>query len=170
MPKRGHLLPKRCPVKHSKSTHQWFLTPNYRQALPSAIQVAVRKRLVFAMAYRAELLNARPLGELAKRFFDNQQSRGRNLRERLERCLVTLNYDEIAQMYREQDYSPLPSLTVSEQGALFTFTAMPKGPERRGQPGVRPVGIVAPACCATPWRSPRSTEVTIISGRCGSSA
>ncbi len=71
--------------------------------------------------------------------------RGRNLRERLERWLLTLNYDEIAQMYREQEYSQLPSVTVSEQGALFTFTAMPKGPERRGQPGVRPVGIVAPA-------------------------
>ena len=70
--------------------------------------------------------------------------RGRAMRERLERWLRSLNHAEIGRLYEERNYGAVPTLTVSEQGLTLTFTPLPKGPQFRGQPGARPIGIVMP--------------------------
>jgi len=70
--------------------------------------------------------------------------RGRALRERLERWLQQLNFEEISQSYQDQNYGAVPRFTLSEQGLSLTFTPLPKGPQLRGQPGARPVGAVMP--------------------------
>lgn len=70
--------------------------------------------------------------------------RGRTLRERLERWLHQLNFEEISRSYRDQNYGTVPTFTWSEQGLSLTFNPIPKGPETRGQPGARPVGAVMP--------------------------
>lgn len=70
--------------------------------------------------------------------------RGRSLRERLERWLQQLNFEEISRLYQNQNYGAVPTLTWPEQGLSVTFTPIPKGPQFRGQPGARPVGAVMP--------------------------
>jgi hypothetical protein len=70
--------------------------------------------------------------------------RGRALRERLERWLEQLDYDEISRLYQDRNYQAIPSHTLAEQGLSMTFSPMPKGPEFRGQTGARPVGVVMP--------------------------
>jgi len=70
--------------------------------------------------------------------------RGRALRERLERWLQELNFEEISRSYQDQSYGAVPTFTWSEQGLSLTFTPIPKGPKTRGQPGARPVGVVMP--------------------------
>lgn len=69
---------------------------------------------------------------------------GRNLRKRLEDWLQTLDFETIAQTYKEQRYREVPSFDWSEAGCTFTFTPLPKGPRLRGQSDVRPVGMVFP--------------------------
>jgi hypothetical protein len=71
--------------------------------------------------------------------------RGRVIRERLERWVRSLNHAEIAQMYQDQTYDSVPSLTWSEQGGTLTCSPIPKCPQFRWQPGARPVGLVMPA-------------------------
>lgn len=71
--------------------------------------------------------------------------RGRLIRERLERWLRDLDHAEITRLYAQQAYDEVPSLSLTEQGCVLTFTPAPKGPEFRGQPGVRPVGVTMPA-------------------------
>lgn len=71
--------------------------------------------------------------------------RGRVIRERLERWLGDMDHDEISRLYARGDYGAVPKLSLTEQECLLTFTPIPKGPELRGQPGPRPVGIVLPA-------------------------
>ena len=70
--------------------------------------------------------------------------RGRALRERLERWLQQLSFEDISRSYQVQNYGALPSFTWSEQGLSLTFTPFPKGPNFRGQPGARPLAAVAP--------------------------
>jgi hypothetical protein len=69
---------------------------------------------------------------------------GRVLRERLERWLQERDFDEICRSYQDGNYEVIPSFTWAEQGLSMTFTPMPKGPEFRGQAGVRPIGVVMP--------------------------
>jgi hypothetical protein len=70
--------------------------------------------------------------------------RGRRLRHQLERWVSELDYDKISRLYAAQDYAAVPTYSCSEQGVIFTFSPIPKGPRNRGQPGTRPVGLVAP--------------------------
>ena len=70
--------------------------------------------------------------------------RGRALRERLERWLRQLDFDEISRLYQEGSYESIPGFTWAEQGLSLTFTPMPKDPEVRGQAGARAVGVVMP--------------------------
>lgn len=70
--------------------------------------------------------------------------RGRALRERLERWLQQLNYEEISRLRQEQNDGVIPTYSWSEQGVTLTFEPIPKGPRFRGQLGARPVGAVAP--------------------------
>lgn len=71
--------------------------------------------------------------------------RGRVIRERLERWLRDLDHAQISRLYEEEAYDSVPTLPWEEQGCTLTFTPIPKGPELRGQPGARPVGVVMPA-------------------------
>jgi hypothetical protein len=71
--------------------------------------------------------------------------RGRVIRERLERWLGELDHAQISRLYEEGAYDAVPELAWEEQGCTLTFTPIPKGPELRGQPGARPVGVVMPA-------------------------
>jgi len=70
--------------------------------------------------------------------------RGRNLRDRLEVWLSSLNFEEIAQQSRAGNYEAIPTLDWVDAGCTVTFRPSPKGPSFRGKPGVRPIGIVAP--------------------------
>lgn len=70
--------------------------------------------------------------------------RGRVVREKLERWLRTCDHAEISRLYQQRDYEKVPTLTWTEQGCTLTFTPIPKGPQFRGQPGARPVGMVMP--------------------------
>jgi len=71
--------------------------------------------------------------------------RGRVIREKLERWVRDLDYAEVSRLYSRGDYAAVPNLTLTEQECILTFTPIPKGPDVRGQLGVRPVGIVLPA-------------------------
>ena len=70
--------------------------------------------------------------------------RGHAMSERVERWLGDLDYTGTACLYARRDYGAVPKLSLSEQGCILTFTPIPKAPEVRGQPGVRPIGIVLP--------------------------
>jgi hypothetical protein len=70
--------------------------------------------------------------------------RGRHLREQLEAWLNGLDFGEVSKLYAAQDFDSIPTFVWTEQGLSLSFTPGPKGPENRGRPGVRPVGIVAP--------------------------
>ena len=70
--------------------------------------------------------------------------RGRALRERLERWLEQLDFEEISRLRENQAEGAIPTYSWSEQGVTLTFEPIPKGPRFRGQPGARPVGAVAP--------------------------
>src|SRR5205807_749739 len=82
--------------------------------------------------------------EIEYRGSPTENIRGRMVRERLERWLRELNFEEILRLHHEQRYRELPTFSWPEKGVLFTFTPVPKGPNTRGRPGVRPVGIVTP--------------------------
>lgn len=71
--------------------------------------------------------------------------RGRVVRLRLERWLGDLDHAEMSRLYEQRAYDSVPKFAWTEQGCTLTFTPVPKGPQFRGQPGARPVGIVMPA-------------------------
>ena len=71
--------------------------------------------------------------------------RGRVIRDRLERWLRDLDHAQISHLCEGEAFDSVPKLPWAEQGCTLTFTPIPKGPELRGQPGVRPVGVVMPA-------------------------
>jgi hypothetical protein len=70
--------------------------------------------------------------------------RGRLVRERLEQWLQQLDFEQISQLYRRQNFEAIPQLAWEDQGLLLTFQPIPKGPQFRGQPGARSVGMVMP--------------------------
>lgn len=69
---------------------------------------------------------------------------GARLRTQLERWLATLNPDEVAQILRDEGFDAVPQHEWSHEGWDVTFLALPKSPSRRGQAGVRPVGLTMP--------------------------
>jgi hypothetical protein len=70
--------------------------------------------------------------------------RGRIIRERLEEWLGHLDFDQISRLYGDQNYDAVPRFAWEEEHLLLTFRPIPKGPQFRGQPGARPVGMVMP--------------------------
>jgi hypothetical protein len=82
--------------------------------------------------------------EIQYRGSPQENVRGRALRQRLESWLEELNFDEISRLYQERNYGAVPTFTWPEHGVMLTFTPIPKGPQSRGQLGIRPIGIVAP--------------------------
>ncbi len=51
--------------------------------------------------------------------------RGRALRERLERWLQQLNFEEISRLYQDQNHGAIPTFPWSEQGLSLTFSPIP---------------------------------------------
>ena len=82
--------------------------------------------------------------EIQYRGRPNGNIRGRVLRRQLEDWFEQLDYDEISALYATRRFDEVPSLTIPEQGMFLTFKPIPKGPNSRGQPGARPVGLVMP--------------------------
>ena len=69
---------------------------------------------------------------------------GRNLRKQLGKWLKGLDYEEVSRLHKEGDLEAIPKFSWSEGGFSLRFSPMPKGPDNRGRPGVRPIGIVSP--------------------------
>ena len=73
----------------------------------------------------------------------NTPPRGRNLRNFLERQLADLDPDEIEKQYKHGGFQALPSWKWEHDGWEITFYPLPKIPEARGKPGVRPIGLMS---------------------------
>jgi hypothetical protein len=58
-----------------------------------------------------------------------------------------LDPDEIALLYERDDFSGVPKWRFNHQGWLVRFSPIPKKPEARGKPGIRPLGMLS-----TGWR------------------
>lgn len=69
---------------------------------------------------------------------------GRRIRDELERWLRGISFEEVRSQYEAGDFAAAPSRSFEEQGVLLTFTPIPRGPGSRGNPEVRPIGVVAP--------------------------
>jgi len=66
---------------------------------------------------------------------------GRKWRTALERWLPTLDPDAVAANMKSDGLEDLPTLKVEEEDWEVTFQAIPKSPQLRGKPGIRPIGL-----------------------------
>lgn len=66
---------------------------------------------------------------------------GARIRRFLERELVKLDPDEVATQYEAGGFDALPVWHFEHEGWRLNFRAIPKSPDARGKPGVRPVGM-----------------------------
>jgi hypothetical protein len=66
---------------------------------------------------------------------------GRKIREQLAAWLDDLDPDAVIEDYERRGIEALPRRKFSHEGWNIVFTAIPKKPEARGKPGVRPIGI-----------------------------
>jgi hypothetical protein len=69
---------------------------------------------------------------------------GGALRRALGRWLGNLDFDEVVRLSQDGRYQELPKLDWRLGEFSLTFRPIPKSPELRGQPGVRPIGVVLP--------------------------
>lgn len=65
---------------------------------------------------------------------------GRRLRSRLEKWLRTLDPDQTSAEIAERGTEACPTLPFEHDGWRIEFSAVPKSPEKRGRPEVRPIG------------------------------
>jgi len=70
--------------------------------------------------------------------------RGRKIRNFLERQLVGLNPDEVAEQLKRGGLRALPSWNWEHEGWRITFFPIPKSTSARAKPGVRPIGLQIP--------------------------
>jgi hypothetical protein len=66
---------------------------------------------------------------------------GKEIRAFLERELARLNPDEVAQLIEKGGYRAAPEWWYEVEGWRAKFFPVPKSPEARGRPGVRPLGM-----------------------------
>jgi len=66
---------------------------------------------------------------------------GAKMRRFLERKLSKLDPDMIAKQFEQGDFETLPRWEWKHDDWQITFFPIPKKPEARGKPGVRPIGI-----------------------------
>jgi hypothetical protein len=69
---------------------------------------------------------------------------GARLRPKLERWLSTLDPDDVGGTLEKGGLHALPTFPWSHQGWDVIFYPLPKSPEKRGKPGVRPIGLTMP--------------------------
>jgi hypothetical protein len=65
----------------------------------------------------------------------------RRLRVFLEEWLGRLDYLRLCEIYKRRGPAGMPRHTFSHQGWHIEFTPIPKAPDKRGRPGVRPIGV-----------------------------
>jgi hypothetical protein len=70
--------------------------------------------------------------------------RTRKLCRDLATWLGQLDPDLVGQLYVENRYDEIPSFHWSHEGWDLSFKPIPKSPEFRGRPGVRPIGVEMP--------------------------
>jgi hypothetical protein len=66
---------------------------------------------------------------------------GREIRSFLERELAKLNPDDVAQLIEKGGYRAAPEWRFEAAGWRAKFFPIPKSPDARGKPGVRPLGM-----------------------------
>jgi len=66
---------------------------------------------------------------------------GAKMRRFLERELSNLDPDIITKLFEQGDFETLPRWEWKYNGWQITFFPIPKKPEARGKPGVRPIGL-----------------------------
>lgn len=90
--------------------------------------------------------------------------RGRELRDKLERWLATLNPDELGRKLETEGFDGLPSFEWTHEGLNLSFLPIAKSPGLRGKPGVRPIGSTMPEArmidSHSPIRNAISTKAT----------
>ena len=65
----------------------------------------------------------------------------RSLRLFLEEWLGSLDYDKLCESYESRRLGGMPRQHFSHAGWRIEFAPIPKSPDRRGGPGVRPIGV-----------------------------
>ena len=82
--------------------------------------------------------------ELRLRGAPNTPPRGAQLGRDLHKWLSTLDADALTARLEQDGIDDFPTFEWSHEGWEISFVPIPKTPALRGQPGVRPVGIIAP--------------------------
>ncbi|MGO9643763.1 MAG: hypothetical protein ACLPY5_03330 [Candidatus Bathyarchaeia archaeon] len=86
------------------------------------------------------------------------QLSARHVRAFLARNLASVDPDEITRLYKVKGLDALPRWSFREQDWTVDFCPIPKKPEARGKPGVRPIGaITSPAREIDPGSAIRDT-------------
>jgi hypothetical protein len=75
----------------------------------------------------------------------NSQPPGRQIRAFLARNLASIRPDEITRLYAAQGFDALPRWPFRHEDWTVEFYPIPKRPEARGRPGVRPIGAIMTA-------------------------
>lgn len=65
------------------------------------------------------------------------------MRSFLEKQFQELDPDEMSEIMTTQDLSALPRWTWNDSGWEIVFFPIPKSPEARNKPGVRPIGVIS---------------------------
>jgi hypothetical protein len=68
----------------------------------------------------------------------------RELRQRLTVWLRELDPDEVGSLFQADRFGDLPRLEWTHGEWSVVFAPIPKSPEHRGRPGIRPIGIIVP--------------------------
>jgi hypothetical protein len=66
--------------------------------------------------------------------------KAKKLRNSLDLWLRTLDPDAIAEQLRRSEQKEAPKFFFKHEGWEITFSAFPRSPEKRGKPGIRPIG------------------------------
>ncbi len=65
---------------------------------------------------------------------------GAKLSRRIQKWLRTLDYDELQSIHQPGNLAQLPTFLWDDGDWVVRFTALPKKPDHRGEPGVLPIG------------------------------
>ena len=83
------------------------------------------------------------------------------------RHLAELNPDEITRLYESGRVEGIPQWPFEHGGWKIEFRPIPKKPEARGKPGVRPIGVQSTGVQLVDYRTPIREAITKKAGRYG---
>ncbi len=81
--------------------------------------------------------------------------------------LAELDPDRIAKLYEREDLDAVPSWHYEHDGWRIEFRPIPKRPEARGRPGVRPIGMRSSGAQSVDHRTPIRDAIVEKAGRYG---